>query len=576
MTRSIRIGITLLAVSVVAYGVMVVLAITGSRLAPSWRGSFAPMLIGMVGATLVLVSAMRATKLEEPRRQVRWVTHATLPPEVSIDERRKLRPLPPAPIMPALFGLVGLMFCGLMMALYPEARVWGALRDRGVEGTGVITNKRSHTGKHTWYYLDYQFRHGLLTSEDHARVSRARWDSVRTGDPVPVIYLPRTPEISLPMSRREMRLTDVFEPELLMILGMLLATTTAMALLLWTMQARTLRLVFEGTATIGEVTSVSGSLVRYSCGDITGSFLYRSAALPAPAPGDRFVLLRLGKQKIPWPHARAQFERELADTRTSLPARDIVEQRIDDTPARVTIAWPVPLFFLILFVTAVPFVIAGKQALGLRGRVARLRANGQETTGSVTSMLQIGRGTWTRIRFQYRAGSQQLQSVYVTSSTRLQERFTRGASTPVTYAADDPTIALPFRKADLSRLEIAGNVVADVILCAFVLTLVFAAALYVTWRVLIEWRLARGALNVGSVLEVRGTEWRKVRYRFMAQHGDVEHEVTIHSTMFRPVAGDRIAIVCAGSRSMPAADLLFVKRVAATPRASPASGSRDA
>lgn len=413
---------------------------------------------------------------------------------------------------------------------------------------------------HTWYYLDYEFRKGMLTIAGSANVNRTRWDSVHIGDRIAITYLRRSPHASLPIARNEMTLFDVFEPLLPFFVGLLLLPVPL--LILRHGGSRVPRLVHDGAAVLGKVVTVNGARVRYSFpgpeGDVNGGFLYRSPALPAPAIGDSFVVLYNPKrlsESVAWPIARVSFEGIVPTKPAATPDIDV------NAPFRVRISWQVPLLLLFCAALATPFAVVTNHARQLRANVAHLQANGVETWGTVVTMIQIGRDEWTRIRFHYR----DLDAIYLTSSMRIQERFRRGSPTPVTYAMDDPTIALPFRKSELSDPRLTQDVIPDLVFGIFVLTVVALFLAYIVWRTSKEWRLAHGRMRIATINEVRGRVFRKCRYRFMADHGEVEHEVRIHSNTFRPAESDRIAIVYEGARSVPAGDLVFVRRLAPRP-----------
>ena len=567
------------ALSLTCFAVVVVnlaLALAGSRYAMTWLHFFVPLYASLASMLPAWIGAARDSKAARLRMRPEWTTATAVPPDAEITARRVLKPIDMRPLA-VLTVVPVLMFLALPLGiLYPKAQRWGALRTRGAETTGVVTNKRSHLGQNTtFFYLDYEFRNGILTIPGSARVPEERWSPLHVGDSVPVTYLPSFPRISQPNARPDLSLTNVFEGALMVPLAGIVVLFFALIALTTRLQKRQLHLLRNGKAIIASVTAIRGPRVDYSfdtpSGIVTGRCFYRGSALPYPDTGDQFVVLydtERPKRSIPWSFARGACERPVQQPpRTAgVIDRDLLERMpLAATPARVKLSPGLYVTVVCLFMMALPPALSVAIALQTDRRLQTLSRGHRQTEGVVTATSVVPDQIRDNLRVHYRygVGARTYTSTYVVSSTRLQERFVTGHATPVVFAISDPAVSLPLRESDLESKSLTAARV-ELIMMTLVL-LAFAGLLaYVVQRTLYEWRIASiGRMAVARVEAASGRVFRRCRYRFLSDHGDVEVTVRTHSKTFRPAPGERIEVlyITPPLRSMPVADLVYVKRV---------------
>jgi hypothetical protein len=568
------------AMSLICLVVLIVnlgLALAGSRHVMTWLQFFVPLYASLAGMLPAWIGAARDLQAASLRMRAGWTTATAVPSDAEIAARRLLKPIGMRPL--AVLAVIPiLMLLELPLGiLYPKAQKWGALRTRGAETTGIVTNKRSNLGRNTtFFYLDYEFRNGILTIPGSASVSEERWSPLHVGDPVPVTYLPAVPRISLPVARRNLTFgATFFDAKLVMLLGAIVVLFFGLIASTTRLLRRQLHLLRNGKAIIGSVTAIRGSRVDYSfdtpSGVATGRCFYRGSALPYPDTGDQFVVLydtERPKRNVPWSFARGACERPVQEPpRTAgVIDRDLLERvPLPATPARVKLAPGLYVTVVCLFIMTLPPALSLAFALQVDRRLQTLSRGHRQTEGVVTatSVVPDQIRDNLRVHYRYSVRARTFTSTYVVSSTRLQERFVTGHATPVVYAISDPAVSLPLRESDLESTPVTTNRV-ELIMMTLVM-LVFAGLLaYAVQRTLYEWRIASiGRMAVARVEAASGRVFRRCRYRFLSDHVDVEVTVRIHSKTFRPAPGERIQVlyVTPPLRSMPVADLLFVKRV---------------
>jgi hypothetical protein len=478
-------------------------------------------------------------------------------------------------IVIALPLVIGFHFVSVM--LYPAAHRWGALRMRGAETTGIVTNKRSRLGTTTHYYIRYEFRISIRTIESSARVSEERWDALRVGDSIPVTYLPRLPQSSLPVARRDLSLENVFGEAPTWQFGLATLLLLVLIVLMNRIRRRQVRLLRNGNAVIATVTAINGQRVEYSfdtpSGLITSRWSYRGSVLPKPAAGDTFAILYdpdNPNMNGPWIAIRTLSE----GTTPPEPPRtagiiepDLLARSLGpSTPARVRLSWKLYATFACLAIIAATPALRLGRALDVNHRL-RILARGYRQIDGVVVRLSVIPEQSTRalrVHYRYAVPPKTFTSTYSVSSLRLQERFATGQITPVVYAINDPSVSLPLMDVDLHSEAVTANLMIDIVAMTTILLIIAAVMVHSIWRAVYEWRLAStGQLATARVEGTSGNLFRRCRYRFLSDHGDVEMNVRLLSKTFRANAGERIEVLYATSplRSMPVADLLFIKLI---------------
>jgi hypothetical protein len=564
-------GVALTLFAVAALVASIILALLGSRLAPTWLQSMALSFAGMTGVLLVVIGTVRDIQADATQSRVTWRTATAVPYEAGVAQRGALVLRPGPPLGVFAVAVVGFFALMTVFVAYPDARIRGALRRHGVETAGTVRGKRTYERKQTYYYIDYDYRVTGATIQRSANVSKGRWQTLKVGDPLRVTYSPRVPEISLPIARAALTLTDVVNPMFILLTFGAACAMLSMTLLSRRLRLRTERIWRDGEATLATVTAVSGPRVKYTFdahGErITAVLLYNSAAVPKPAAGDSFVVIfnsARPNESLVFSVFAANSDggnAPAAPSQAGVIDRELLAPSLPAGPARIS--WP---FYGGLALVAAISLLPGLRlirSLALRNVLDVVQREGIETDGVVT-----GTGTiheWPepsmRVRYRYGVGARPFIGVVTFDSGRFSSRFLAGAATSVTYAASDPHRSIPFAKRDLAELRIEAMF--SIWFCVVMLAIfaaISALTILRTWR---ELRIARGGrLAIARVEAVDGFVFRRCRYRFVSDHGDVEDSVLLQSKTFRPAAGDRIEVLYASNppRSIPAGDLLFVTR----------------
>lgn len=544
---------------------------------PLTRGRLFAMLcagIIMAAAVVVTIGSVRALKVT---RAV-WRVDTAIPLEAAKERRRELRRGASIwPFMVHILVMLAMLVAMMSLVLLGQARVWGALRVRGSETTGTITDKREYPGRYTSHdYLHYEFRHGILTIPGSARVSRQRWRAAAVGDATPVTYLANAPSYSLPVPQRAMSLFDVFSVEGTVMFAVIVLLFAVFVLLVRRMLAANMRLLRDGEPALARVTEVANGRVHFTfdtpSGAVQSHFLDRSLPPLRPAPGDTFALLydpRKPKWTWPWFRVRARCGLETGAPKPSagIVAREVLQSStltaVAGAPARVRLTWQAPLVLAIMLVMSGPMILRFVESLSIHRRLARLTQEGAETRGVVVHTFATHEPSNAKhVRYRYSIGSRSYEARFAATSTRLQGRLIEGGATVVTYAASDPTISLPVPKRALDAVasEIAFELPASIVFLSFVAALAIALLVFVVR----EWRLARdGRITLAEVLETKEILiLRRCRYKFVAGHGDVEQRAILQGTKVHLAAGDQIEVIytAAPLRSRPLADLVLVRR----------------
>ena len=292
LTHVRRIGLAFVTLGMIATITAVVLAVTDSSHAPSWLQFFTPIYVVLFGAIAASLRSML-----ENGRPLDLLRVNAIPPELAATPRN--------PILTGVFRrllsavlllLVPALALMLLGELYPDIRLWSALRARGVETTGVIAEKRAHDrGRGVSYSIGYEFGRGTII-QGFERVDRSTYARMREGDPTPITYLPRNPIFSAPYRRADLTwpflLANRAPPLHLLVMFTILPV-------LATLVMRTRRKLFDfyrtGTATLATITEADKRRLKYTydtpAGTQNGFLLLRKRVRAMPAPGETIVVL---------------------------------------------------------------------------------------------------------------------------------------------------------------------------------------------------------------------------------------------------------------------------------------------
>lgn len=568
-------GLAITTLATVVALAALILAALDSPFAP--RGLLLPMIplfAGTAGLAMVLAGCLCAMRDIQQQRRVVWRVETTLPADVGVAARSTLVRLPDVPLGLYLAAMSLIFILALSFVCYRHVRKWGALSRRGVETGGTITKKRIHEGKARFYSIEYRFIAAGSAVDGFEDIEEGRWLALKAGDPIRVTYLPKVPEISAPLARSSMKFTDFVEPKLLVLAVITPLLFAFMASLISQAQRRAMRLVREGVPVLATVTKVSGGRVSHSfetpSGTQRGSFIYNSAAVPRPAPGDQFVVLydaeRAGRN-LPWPILRSFYASRDGDVPPPAAAgiidRDLLERAAGPAP-RFRLQWGViAAFACLLLVLPLPIVARIARARALQNRISLLQREGRETQGSIVEMRRVR--DWpedaTVVRYRYSVGGR-----VFTATTRINAMYTEildaGHALVVTYLPSDPQRSVPTARADLAKSDLLRDASFFIPFGGCILACFAIAVAVAIVRATHELRVTRtGRIAIARVDASSGLVRRRCRYRFVADHGDVEQTVTVTSKLFRPAVGDRIEVLytAAPVRSIPVGDLLFVK-----------------
>src|SRR5262249_30260789 len=283
MNAAVRAGTAVLVIGLALTIACFALALGGSRHAPAWIDVFIPQTLILAGATLILLAAMRKSGQQQIRGALIWSVNNALTPEVSLDLRRSLEARAQLPFAAFVVMTLALVTDMQMTLEYPNAKKWGALRDRGVETTGRVVRKQVHGDQYRTYSIDYSFAAEGKDVHGYSEISRSLWSGVQEGDPLRVSYLPKNSYMSLPYPRSSLTLMAAVPylagdswPVLLPILALAL-----IGAYLHLKQRMMIGLGQNGSATIGEVTEIRGTSVRYAfngpAGSVSGKFSFTAA-----------------------------------------------------------------------------------------------------------------------------------------------------------------------------------------------------------------------------------------------------------------------------------------------------------
>jgi hypothetical protein len=571
-------GLVLLVAALVA-------ALLGMPQAPTYT-SFMSILLVTTGALalLTVVSMREASRMR--RCPMVWRAGAETSPEMSPDIRRRLVVHGFRQLAIPLSAAVVMMVVTLVMIAYPNARLWGRLRRDGIDTIGTVRAVRPYSSGSA--RLDYSFFTARGEVKGSSTISPTLAASIAPGKQINVCYLPNTPSESsppsLPTSRADLTFGNLARKAAsvaFLPVGFSLALF-ALGLAIAQVARRARSLLDHGVVAVGTVSRVRGASVHYSfearTGLAEGKFQFTWAARPSPAPGDRFPLLYDPTHpsiSAPWAVLKAHTYLGEGESSPSVgpdPGAFTLDRELMRLPPpgrrhAVRLTWQLPLTLVALVVVPLPQVLRLAESLDVQKRVARLQAEGVETTGHIRSLQR----KTERLRdplvisYEFTAEGKPHRGVFLVRSRRLEDRFgAAGSSTPVVYAPSDPGVSLPFPKSGLIVQQIAPSSEIAIPFLATIVGVIVVAGIFLARRALREWRMARdGRIVLANVLEVRSGLGRKIRYQFQSDHGVVEQSATVQSRFFATASGETIEVFFTSPpvESLPVRDLIFFKRV---------------
>jgi hypothetical protein len=263
------------------------LAITASPSTPSQHDMLVPSIAAMVaGFVIAIVRAVTLTT------GIEWEPMDRVPRELASTPRRAF--VPHVPLASTIAASIAAILVGLAGFSVDDIRDAQWLQRYGTETTGqVVRRDVVHGGKSTRYTISYAYGNGPLHFQKRATVSRAEYDAMTEGAPVPVTYDPLHPLVSEPRPRNALR--GRWRPLLpIAILGGTFAVIlSALALMTRQVQRQNELLATRGVAALARVTKYSGGTVRYEFEGGEGRMAFgkrRPARLPVA--GETFVVLR--------------------------------------------------------------------------------------------------------------------------------------------------------------------------------------------------------------------------------------------------------------------------------------------
>lgn len=193
------------------------------------------------------------------------------PPGLDRMRPREVRPTAGGWLVLAVAGglAVGGMAGGIALHITAERQA-AAAREfdaRAVEITAVVTRKWRASGDDRPRWVAYEFTSNGRAFQGQARTSRALWEPLQPGSPVPVRIDPERPERNFPWGRRP-GTTPAAVPYLVGLTGLVSGGLLTIPVL------RLRRLLSEGRAALATVTGQSksqhGSIVHYEFKVLSG------------------------------------------------------------------------------------------------------------------------------------------------------------------------------------------------------------------------------------------------------------------------------------------------------------------
>ena len=289
MRRVVRIvGFVLLFAGTAGSLTCLALALADSPRAPRWLDVFIPTYTAVIGAFLVLMTSL------QKRPAIEWASAAEVPPHLVATPRQ----VESTGLSRRLILTAGAVLTGITLNMpsgfYPHFREWGALRNRGVETTGVVSRRVTVRSSATVHYLHYRFKAGRWFVENADDVPAATFREVTEGDQIPVTYLQRRPSVALAMRKSELTWGYLLGEYwyLLMFLAAPLFFVPALFVLLRRVESSMMRIAREGRAVVARVVDANRSRIVYEFdGGAGAAMIARRKIIGTPKVGDGIVVL---------------------------------------------------------------------------------------------------------------------------------------------------------------------------------------------------------------------------------------------------------------------------------------------